>query len=172
MKTRDEITKYAAPEHQPVLHWLLDRYSMASKFTFLAACYWQKRDEPGYHGNRIWVPTKEGRALYEHAKLHGGEFALPETLPVPEPEPPRKLLETHEKLSETLTLSNCTNGFWLYDETRGMNLAMKAKSSTDAFVEALTYYQRRLTEVEAAHKSLTAKVDAFVGQFADVTDED
>lgn len=74
------------------------------------------------------------------------------------------------KLSETLNLAECTDGWWLYDQTRGMNLAMKAKTSTDAFVEALTYYQRRLAEVERAHSSLKEKVDAFVAQFHD--DED
>lgn len=168
MKVRDEIEKYAAPEHKPVLHWLFDRYHWASQFTFVAACVWQKRDAPGCHGNRIWVPTKEGRALYEWAKLHGGEFALPETLPVPAPEPPRKLSSASEKLSATLTLTHeDKTGFWLYDKTRGMNLSMRAKSSTDAFVEALTYYQKRLMTVEQQHKELSAKVDAFVAQFAE-----
>lgn len=69
------------------------------------------------------------------------------------------------KLSATLILSECTDGFWLYDETRGMNLSMKAKTPTDAFVEALTYYQRRLTELEEAYWSMKDKVDAFVSQF-------
>lgn len=70
------------------------------------------------------------------------------------------------KLSDTLHISECRDGFWLYDKTRGMNLSMRAKSPTDAFVEALTYYQRRLGEVEQAHTSLQARVDAFVAQFA------
>ena len=80
------------------------------------------------------------------------------------------------KLSETLTLSEYTSprnesfGFWLYDKTRGMNLSMRAKTAEDAFVAALTYYQKRLTEVEQAHRALTQKVDAFVAQFAE--DED
>lgn len=29
------------------------------------------------------------------------------------------------KLTETLTLSECSDGFWLYDKTRGMNLSMR-----------------------------------------------
>lgn len=84
--------------------------------------------------------------------------------------------DTVLKLSETLTLCEYQNpkngsfGFWLYDKTRGMNLSMRAKTSTDAFVEALTYYQRRLAEVEGAHRDLQAKVDGFLAQFAD--DED
>lgn len=75
------------------------------------------------------------------------------------------------KLSETLTLCQYVFtksghfGFWLYDETRGMNLSMRAKTERDAFVEALTYYQEQLLEVEKAHEELTEKVDAFVSQF-------
>lgn len=69
------------------------------------------------------------------------------------------------KLSDTLILSECTDGFWLYDETREMNLSMQAKSPTDALVEALSYYQRRLKEVESAHRCLQTRVDAFVSQF-------
>lgn len=75
-------------------------------------------------------------------------------------------------LTDTLTLSECHDGFWLYDETRGMNLAMRAKTSTDAFVEALDYYQRRLKEVEAAHTHLKGLVDSFVGNFVEDAEED
>lgn len=71
------------------------------------------------------------------------------------------------KLTDTLTLSECHNGFWLYDRTRGMNLSMRAKTPTDAFVEALTHYQRRLSEVETAHQKLSKLVDAFVSNFTD-----
>lgn len=80
------------------------------------------------------------------------------------------------KLSKTLTLGEYTNprnsnfGFWLHDDTRGMNLAMRAKTPESAFVEALTYYQYRLLEVEQGYKALQTKVDAFVAQF--VEDED
>lgn len=75
-----------------------------------------------------------------------------------------KVIST-SKLSETLTLNECSDGWWLYDSTRGMNLSMCAKSSTGAFVEALTYYQKRLSSVEQEHKELTTKVNAFVTQF-------
>lgn len=71
------------------------------------------------------------------------------------------------KHSDTLSMSECSDGFWLYDKTRGMNLSMRAKSPTDAFVEALSYYQRRLQDVEQAHTSLSKKVDAFVSQFTE-----
>lgn len=75
------------------------------------------------------------------------------------------------KLSETLTLSECSDGFWLYDETRGMNLSMRAKTPQDAFVECITYYQRRLTKVESEHRELSHKVEAFVSQFVGDDDE-
>lgn len=81
--------------------------------------------------------------------------------------PPNRVV----KLSETLVLSEftfgCNHGFWLYDKTRGMNLSMQAKTETDAFVEALTYYQRRLAEVEKKHSELSKKVSAFVDQFTE-----
>lgn len=56
-------------------------------------------------------------------------------------------------------------GWWLYDECRGMNLAMKAKTERDAFSEALKYYQRRFNELESAHKCLTKRVHDFTSQF-------
>jgi hypothetical protein len=49
---------------------------------------------------------------------------------------------SHEILSETVAITECTDGLWLYDKTRGMNLAMRAKSRDAAFLEAITYYQR------------------------------
>jgi nicotinamide riboside kinase len=75
------------------------------------------------------------------------------------------------KLSETLHLTHQTDGVWLYDTTRGMNLSVQAKSSTEALVEALHYYQRRLTQVEQDYASLTAGVDAFVEQFIKPTED-
>lgn len=70
-------------------------------------------------------------------------------------------------LTDTLTISECSDGFWLYDKTCGMNLSMRAKTPQDAFVECITYYQGRLTEVEEAHRDMSAKVDVFVSQFVD-----
>jgi len=74
------------------------------------------------------------------------------------------------KLSDTLTISKCNDGFWLYDKTRGMNLSMRAETETSALVEALGYYQGRLTEVERVYNKLQSRVDAFVDQFADTND--
>lgn len=67
--------------------------------------------------------------------------------------------------TETLALVECTDGFWLYDTTQGINVAMKAKTERDAWIEAITYYQRRLTREVAEHKALSAKVDSFLIQF-------
>ncbi|HBC8515324.1 TPA: DUF1033 family protein [Escherichia coli] len=77
----------------------------------------------------------------------------------------------HKELSPTLSMSECTDGFWLYDETRGMNLAMQAKTEQSAYVEALEYYQRRLQEVENNYKNLRSKVDHFINQVADDDDD-
>lgn len=69
--------------------------------------------------------------------------------------------------NETITLTKDPNkdDFWLYDKTRGMNLAMNAKTEQEAFVLALTYYQKRLSEVEKEFNSLKDKVDSFVESF-------
>lgn len=73
--------------------------------------------------------------------------------------------------SETLELCGYTfggsKGYWLYDTTRGMNLAMRAETPTEAFVEALHYYQERLAKAEREYQELRVKVDAFVEQFTD-----
>ena len=74
--------------------------------------------------------------------------------------------------TDTLTMTKAPAntgdaGYWLYDKTRGMNLAMRAKSEQNAFTEALEYYQYRLQEVENKHESLKSKVEKFVGLFVD-----
>ncbi len=77
------------------------------------------------------------------------------------------------KLSDTLQISEHHDGFWLYDFTRGMNLAMRAKTRDDAFTEALTYYQKRLQEMERCYSDLKSQVDTFVNQFiSEPEDED
>ena len=78
---------------------------------------------------------------------------------------------SYTALSKTLAISQCTDGYWLFDETRGMNLAMRAKTAEAAYLEALEYYQERLKEVEEDYKSLKAKVDHFVGQFIEEDDD-
>lgn len=77
----------------------------------------------------------------------------------------------HKELSPTLSMSECTDGFWLYDDTRGMNLAMREKTEEAAYIEALEYYQERLKEVENNYNNLKAKVDHFISQVADDDDD-
>ena len=82
-----------------------------------------------------------------------------------------------EKLSDTLHISLChrcsehPQGYWLYDDTRGMNLAMGAPTKEAALLEALQYYQKHLEEVEDKYLDLQAKVNVFVGQFKSEEDE-
>lgn len=78
---------------------------------------------------------------------------------------------SYTALSKSLSISQCTDGYWLFDETRGMNLAMRAKTAEAAYIQALEYYQERLKEVEEDYKSLKAKVDHFVGQFIEEDDD-
>lgn len=73
-------------------------------------------------------------------------------------------------LTTNITMTECSDGWWLYDFTRGMNLAMRAKTSESALVDALTYYQNRLQKVEQDLKSITSKVEQFVNQFTEVDD--
>jgi hypothetical protein len=80
---------------------------------------------------------------------------------------------SHTELSPTLALSECHDGFWIYDETRGMNLAMRAKTRDAAFVEVIMYYQKRLKEIESSYACLTGRVEAFVSQFpAGIVEDD
>ena len=74
------------------------------------------------------------------------------------------------KLTDTLTLSECKDGFWLYDKVVGMNLGMRCDTEEQAFVEALTYYQKRLTVSEERYTNLSGKVEKFISQF--VTEDD
>ena len=77
--------------------------------------------------------------------------------------------EKYESIFENETISlfkginaRAHEGFWLYDATRGMNLSMRAPSERQAFVNAIMYYQSRLTEIEKEYKSLRGFVDNFV----------
>jgi hypothetical protein len=66
--------------------------------------------------------------------------------------------------NDTIELSQGKNGFWLYDQTRGMNLSMKAPSEQQAFADAVMYYQNRLMEVEKDYLALKTLVETFVKQ--------
>ena len=69
---------------------------------------------------------------------------------------------TSIKLTDTLTLSECKDGYWLYDYTRNMNLSMHTKTERDAFVEAITYYQKRYAEVHKDYEILNGSVQNFI----------
>lgn len=62
--------------------------------------------------------------------------------------------------------------FWLWDETRAMNLATKAKTERYALIDAIEYYQYRLQDVENQYKVLSQKVDNFLLQFEDQEDQE
>lgn len=64
--------------------------------------------------------------------------------------------------TDNITLSKGKDGFWLYDKSRGMNLAMRGKTEQEAFISALNYYQKRLTKVEIEFKNLENKVNNFI----------
>jgi len=66
---------------------------------------------------------------------------------------------------ETLCLTECTDGFWLYDTVIGMNISMRAKTEQDACIEALLYYQKALRNSKAQYNTLNEKVENFVSQF-------
>lgn len=66
---------------------------------------------------------------------------------------------------ETLSLVECTDGYYLYDTVVGMNISMRAKTEQDAYIEALLYYQRTLKQAKANYKVLNDKVESFLSQF-------
>lgn len=68
---------------------------------------------------------------------------------------------------DTLSLHECTDGYYLYDYVVGMNISMRSKTEQDAYIEALLYYQRRLVEVKTDYKTLNDKVETFLSQFGD-----
>ncbi len=66
------------------------------------------------------------------------------------------------ELSETLILSERVDGFWLYDDTRGVTLVLRAKSPQEALLKTIKYYQDRLIKIEHAYKDLKKFIDKFV----------
>jgi len=63
---------------------------------------------------------------------------------------------------DTLSLTECNDGYYLYDKVLGMNIVMRAKTEQDAYIAALLYYQKRLAEVKLDYKILNDKVDGFI----------
>ncbi len=89
--------------------------------------------------------------------------------------PPKPI--SYEKLSGTLTISErhrtCENpqGFWIYDDLEGMNIAMAEPTAQAAFVKAIKYYQDRLSYYRTAYNDLKTKVDNFVELFVEQDEE-
>lgn len=78
----------------------------------------------------------------------------------------------HTVLTDTLALTEYTDGLYLHDSTRGMNISMYCKTPEEAYVKGITYYQRRLKIVETELSTLRAKVDRFLAEMRDEDDED
>ena len=74
------------------------------------------------------------------------------------------------KLTDTISLAECHDGYSLYDYTRGMNLSMRAKTQTDAFVEAITYYQKRTKYVETKINKMEESLNIFINTISDDVD--
>lgn len=85
---------------------------------------------------------------------------------------------SYKKLSESLSICEChrdaerPQGFWIYDKIAGMNLAMGNPDRDAAFVEVITYYQKRLQSTTQELATLQHKVDSFVSQFIEETDSE
>lgn len=71
---------------------------------------------------------------------------------------------------DTLSLHECTDGYFLYDYVIGMNISMHAKTEQDAYIEALLYYQRKLVEVKNDNIVLNGKLQRIADLF-NVDDE-
>ena len=77
-----------------------------------------------------------------------------------------------EDLTSTIQIShypetNGCHGYWLHDETQGMNLSMRAETKEAALLEALVYYQKALAEIKEKYEDLNGKVRSFLDQFRD-----
>ena len=65
---------------------------------------------------------------------------------------------------DTLSLYECTDGYFLYDYVLGMNISMRAKTEQEACIQSLLYYQRSLIKVKTECKELNNKVQNFISQ--------
>lgn len=85
----------------------------------------------------------------------------------------------HTNLNNNLSLSEChpdsecrTNNWWLYDKRAGMNLAMRAKSRDDAFVQTIEYWANRSARYERDYCELKQRLDLFINQFAKESEDE
>ena len=66
---------------------------------------------------------------------------------------------------KNLSLTECNDGYYLYDSVVGMNISMRAKTEQDACIEALLWYQERLANAKLEYKILNDKVETFLSLF-------
>jgi hypothetical protein len=66
---------------------------------------------------------------------------------------------------DTLALTECTDGYYLWDNVRQMNISMYAKTEQQALIDGLLYYQKRCSEITKDYKELNNKVQSFLSQF-------
>jgi hypothetical protein len=77
---------------------------------------------------------------------------------------PDSIIPLTDTLSITEYKTSGAKGFWLFDRTQGMNLAMQARSERDAFVQALGYYQRQLSIAKGRLQKLDKAVNNFINE--------
>jgi len=67
--------------------------------------------------------------------------------------------------TDTLTLTECTDGYYLWDNVASFNIAIHAKSEQQALIDGLNYYQNYHSKLKKEHKDLNDKVQNFLSQF-------
>lgn len=68
----------------------------------------------------------------------------------------------HQLKVASICITEKKDGFWLYDNLVGMNIAMREATEKDAILKALSYYQERLQNVEKSYFGLKGRVEAFM----------
>ena len=74
-------------------------------------------------------------------------------------------------IGDSLHLSECHDGYWLYDDTRGINIAMRAETENAALIQALLYYQRHTLKIENRNKVLVNAVNSIDGILVNINED-
>lgn len=67
--------------------------------------------------------------------------------------------------NEHQCMTECADGFWIYDYSWQMNIVTSEKTEQAAFIAALSFYQKAFDESKNKYKDLSGKVDSFLAQF-------
>ena len=67
--------------------------------------------------------------------------------------------------TDALTLTECTDGYYLWDKVAGFNISIHAKTEQQALIDGLEYYQRYHSKLKKESKELNDKVESFLCQF-------